>query len=55
VLLYAVAAGASPLVLTATFVVVRSDLPRTNGIAVLSGFSLGTVLACQHRAPAVRV
>ncbi len=45
-LLYAVAAAASPLVLTATFVVIRSERPRTNGIAFLSGFVLGTVLAC---------
>jgi len=46
VLLYAVAAAASPLVLTATFLVIRSDRPRTNGIAFLSGFLLGTTLAC---------
>ena len=46
VLLYAVAAAASPLVLTATFLVIRSDRPGTNGIAFLSGFLLGTVLAC---------
>jgi hypothetical protein len=46
VLLYALAAAASPLVLTATFVVIRSDRPRTNGIAFLSGFLLGTVIAC---------
>ncbi len=45
-LLYAIAAAASPLVLTATFVVIRSERPRTNGIAFLSGFLLGTVLAC---------
>ena len=46
VLLYAFAAAASPLVLTATFVVIRSDRPRTNGIAFLVGFLIGTVLAC---------
>jgi hypothetical protein len=46
VLLYAIAAAASPLVLTATFVVIRSDRPRTNGIAFLSGFLIGTTLAC---------
>lgn len=46
VLLYAIAAAASPLVLTATFVVIRSERPRTNGIAFLSGFLVGTVLAC---------
>jgi hypothetical protein len=46
VLLYALAAAASPLVLTATFVVIRSDRPRTNGIAFLSGFLIGTTLAC---------
>jgi hypothetical protein len=37
---------ASPLVLTATFVVIRSQRPRTNGIAFLSGFLLGTAIAC---------
>ena len=46
VLLYALAAAASPLVLTATFVVIRSERPRTNGIAFLSGFLLGTTIAC---------
>ena len=46
VLFYALAAAASPLVLTATFVVIRSDRPRTNGVAFLSGFLLGTVIAC---------
>ena len=49
VLFYALAAAASPLVLTATFVVIRSDRPRTNGIAFLSGFLLGTSLACGRR------
>jgi hypothetical protein len=46
VLFYALAAAASPLVLTATFVVIRSVRPRTNGIAFLSGFLLGTTIAC---------
>ena len=46
VLFYAFAAAASPLVLTATFVVIRSERPRTNGIAFLSGFLLGTTIAC---------
>ncbi len=46
VLLYALAAAASPLALTATFVVIRSERPRTNGIAFLSGFLLGTTIAC---------
>ena len=46
VLFYALIAAASPLVLTATFVVIRSDHPRTNGIAFLTGFLVGTALAC---------
>ncbi len=46
VLVYALAAAASPLVLTATFVVIRSGRPRTNGVAFLSGFLLGTAIAC---------
>ena len=46
VLFYALAAAASPLVLTATFAVIRSERPRTNGIAFLSGFLLGTTIAC---------
>ena len=45
-LLYAVIAAASPLVLTATFVVIRSERPRTNGIAFLTGFAIGTTIAC---------
>jgi Sap, sulfolipid-1-addressing protein len=45
-LLYAVIAAASPLVLTATFVVIRSARPRTNGIAFLTGFTIGTAIAC---------
>ncbi|MFC7724554.1 GAP family protein [Nocardioides sp. GCM10028917] len=46
VVFYALAAAASFLVLTATFLVVRSARPRTNGIAFLSGFVFGTVVAC---------
>ena len=46
VLFYALAAAASPLVMTATFAVIRSERPRTNGIAFLSGFLLGTTIAC---------
>ena len=46
VLLYAVGAAASPLVLTATFLVLRSERPRWNGIAFLSGLLLGTCIAC---------
>jgi Sap, sulfolipid-1-addressing protein len=45
VLFYALAAAASPLALTATFVVIRSVRPRTNGIAFLSGFLVGTTIA----------
>lgn len=45
ILFYALVAAASPLVLTATLVVIRSERPRTNGIAFLSGFLLGTTLA----------
>lgn len=45
-LFYSLAAAASALVLAATFIVVRSKRPRTNGIAFLGGFLLGTVLAC---------
>jgi Sap, sulfolipid-1-addressing protein len=46
VLFYAIIAAASPLVLTATFVVIRSERPRTNGIAFLTGFLFGTAVAC---------
>jgi hypothetical protein len=46
VLLYAIVAAASPLVLTATFLVVRGERPRTNGIAFLIGFVAGTTIAC---------
>ena len=45
-LIYALAAAASPLALTATFVAIRSTRPRTNGIVFLSGFLLGTAIAC---------
>lgn len=45
VLFYALAAAASPLALTATFVAIRSARPRANGIAFLSGFLLGTAIA----------
>lgn len=46
VLFFALAAAASPLTLTATLVAVRSRHPRANGIAFLSGFLLGTAIAC---------
>jgi len=46
VLFYALAAAASALVLAATFVVIRGERPRTNGIAFLSGFVSGTAIAC---------
>ena len=42
---YALIAAASPLVLTATLVVIRSERPRTNAIAFLTGFVLGTTIA----------
>ncbi len=45
VLFYALVAAASPIVLTATLVVIRSEQPRTNSIAFLSGFVLGTTIA----------
>ena len=45
ILFYALIAAASPLVLTATLVVIRSERPRTNGIAFLTGFLLGTTIA----------
>lgn len=45
VLLYAVAAAASPLVLTATFIVLRSERACRNGIAFLGGVLLGTCIA----------
>lgn len=46
VLLYAVAAAASALVLSATLLVIRSGRPRPNSIAFLSGFLTGTLIAC---------
>ncbi|MSO94475.1 MAG: hypothetical protein EXQ81_01615 [Thermoleophilia bacterium] len=46
VLLFAIIATASPLALTTTLVAIRSDRPRTNGIAFLAGFVLGTLAAC---------
>ncbi len=46
VLFYGLAAALSALVLSATFVAIRSERPRTNAIAFLSGFLLGTVIAC---------
>ena len=45
VLLYALVAAASLVVLTAVLVVIRSENPRTNGIAFLIGFLLGTTAA----------
>jgi hypothetical protein len=45
VLFYAIVAAASPLVLTATLVVIRSERQRTNSIAFLIGFVLGTTIA----------
>jgi len=45
VLFYALAAAASPLVLTATFVVIRSEQPRASSIAFLTGYLLGTMVA----------
>jgi hypothetical protein len=46
VLFFALAAAASPLTLTATLIVLRSRHPRENGIAFLSGFLVGTTIAC---------
>lgn len=46
VLLYGLAAAISPLALTATLAALRSERPRTNGIAFLAGFLFGTVVAC---------
>jgi hypothetical protein len=46
VLFYALVAAASPLALTATLVVIRSDRPRTNSIAFLTGYLVGTAIAC---------
>jgi hypothetical protein len=46
VVFYGLAAAASAVGLSATLVAVRSGRPRTNAIAFLSGFVLGTVIAC---------
>ena len=46
ILFYGLAAAASALVLSATFVAIRSERPRTSAIAFLSGFLFGTVIAC---------
>jgi Sap, sulfolipid-1-addressing protein len=46
VLFYALAAALSGLVLSATFVAIRSERPRTNAIAFLTGFLVGTLIAC---------
>ena len=46
VLFYGIIAAVSPLVLAATFAVIHSDRKRTNGIAFLSGFVIGTTIAC---------
>lgn len=46
VLFYGLAAAASALALSATFVAIRSERPRTNAVAFLTGFLLGTVIAC---------
>ncbi len=46
VLFYALIAAASPLVLTATFVVIGTERPRANGLAFLTGFSIGGLIAC---------
>ena len=45
ILFYALVAAASPLVLTATLVVIRGERPRTNSLAFLTGFLLGTTVA----------
>ncbi len=46
VVLLALVAAASPLTLTATLVVIRGERPRIDGIGFLSGYMLGTTLAC---------
>ncbi len=46
VLFYGLASALSGLVLSATFVAIRSQRPRTNAIAFLSGFLVGTLIAC---------
>jgi hypothetical protein len=45
VVFFALAAAASPLMLTATFVAIRSARPRANGVAFLTGVLLGTTIA----------
>ncbi len=45
VLFYGLIAAASPLVLAATLVVIKSERPRTNSIAFLIGFLVGTSIA----------
>ena len=45
VLFYAFVAAASPLVMAATLVMIRSERQRANSISFLSGFALGTTLA----------
>ena len=45
VVFYALVAAASPLVLGATLVMIRSERRRINSIAFLIGFVLGTTLA----------
>ena len=44
VLFYALVAAASFVALTAVLVVIRSERPRTNGIAFLIGFLIGTTI-----------
>jgi hypothetical protein len=46
VVFYGIIAAVSPLVLSATFIVIRSERKRTNSIAYLTGFVLGTTIAC---------
>jgi hypothetical protein len=46
VVFYGIIAAVSPLVMSATFIVIRSERKRTNGIAYLTGFVLGTAIAC---------
>ncbi len=46
VTLFALVAAASPLILTATLVVIRGERPRVDGIGFLAGNVLGTTLAC---------
>ena len=45
VLFYTLVAAASPVAFTATLLVIRSERPRTNGIAFLTGFLVGTTVA----------